>query len=385
MKKIMFLQINSHSFGGIWEVNHTLGEEFIKRGYLVSMLAIRQNHPGIKEKVSSKFKINTINKIVDWKILRKKEVINSIKKGPSCFIRTFIKYFGDKKKLKEDYLKMKKFIIKENPDFIIASHYQTLPGIPKKFLSKTIHVQHSSFKFADTDKVNIRVLKKYNDKVFCLMWLCNSIMNNAIKRGFLKNRYIYNPLKFRVEKKANVCKNKKIVVITRISSEKRIDLMVEIVNNIFSDEKFKDWSFEIYGNGEFNEASKKIISNSTQIFYNGVTDNPKEVLMNSSINLNTSIFEGFSLSIIEASACGLPTIAFDFGDAAYEQIINDSTGYIVENDDVLEFQNKLKYLMSDMDKLEELSLNNFEFAHKFYIKEIADEWEKLFKEIEVSR
>ena len=107
--------------------------------------------------------------------------------------------------------------------------------------------------------------------------------------------------------------------------------------------------------------------------------------MNSSINLNTSIFEGFSLSIIEASACGLPTIAFDFGDAAYEQIINDSTGYIVENDDVLEFQNKLKYLMSDMDKLEELSLNNFEFAHKFYIKEIADEWEKLFKEIEVSR
>ena len=99
MKKVMFLQINSHSFGGIWEVNRTLGEEFIKRGYLVSMLAIRQNHPGIKEKVSSKFKINTINKIVDWKIVRKKEVINSIKNGPSCFIKTFIKYFDDQKKL----------------------------------------------------------------------------------------------------------------------------------------------------------------------------------------------------------------------------------------------------------------------------------------------
>ena len=214
------------------------------------------------------------------------------------------------------------------------------------------------------------------------MWLCNSIMNNAIKRGFFKNRYIYNPLKFSVEKKANVCKNKKIVVITRISSEKRIDLMIEIVNNVFRDKKFKDWSFEIYGNGEFNCVSKKIIDSSIQIFYKGVTNNPKEILMNSSINLNTSIFEGFSLSIIEASACGVPTIAFDFGDAAYEQIINEKTGYIIENDDILEFENKLKYLMSNIDKLEELSLNNFEFAHKFYIKKIADEWEDIFNEIE---
>ena len=66
MKKVMFLQINSHSFGGIWEVNHTLGEEFIKRGYSVSMLAIRQNHPGVCEKVSSDFKINSKSPLVKW-------------------------------------------------------------------------------------------------------------------------------------------------------------------------------------------------------------------------------------------------------------------------------------------------------------------------------
>ena len=385
MKKVMFLQINSHSFGGIWEVNHTLGEEFIKRGYSVSMLAIRQNHPGVCEKVSSDFKINTINEITEWKVVHKKEVILSIKNGPVCFAKTFIRYFSDKRKLKNDYMKMKKFISKEKPDFIIASHYQTLPGIPKDFLSRTIHVQHASFKFIDTDKANINTLKKYNNSLFCLMWLCNSIMNNAKKRGFLKNRYIYNPLRFEVETKADVCKNKKIVVVTRISAEKRLDLMINIVNSVFQDSRFKDWSFEIYGNGSFSAESKAIIDNSNQIFYKGITDNPKEILMNSSINLNTSLYEGFSLSIIEALACGLPIIAFNFGDAASEQIINGKTGYVIDDDDIEKFTDTLKLVMSDMDELEKLSLNAFRFAHRFYVKEIADKWEELFKEIEASR
>ena len=41
MKKILFLQIKGNSLGGVWFVNKSLGEEFIRRGYHAEVLAIR--------------------------------------------------------------------------------------------------------------------------------------------------------------------------------------------------------------------------------------------------------------------------------------------------------------------------------------------------------
>ena len=47
------------------------------------------------------------------------------------------KIIQNKKRLL-DIKKTKKFIKKFNPDYIVASHYQVLDGIPKKYLPKTI-------------------------------------------------------------------------------------------------------------------------------------------------------------------------------------------------------------------------------------------------------
>ena len=93
--------------------------------------------------------------------------------------------------------------------------------------------------------------------------------------------------------------------------------------------------FEIYGVGEFDTESQRIIDTNKQIIYKGSTNNPKDILLNSSINLNTSIFEGFSMSILEASMCGVPTITFNHGESTNEEVINDKTGYIIEqNNDI---------------------------------------------------
>ena len=376
MKKILFLQIKGNSLGGVWFVNKTLGEEFIKRGYHVEVLAIRNNHPGL-DITDTPLKITTINEQDKWGIVHRRDIFYSLKKGN--FIKILKNYFKDDKKLKEDYRKMQEFINEYNPDYIISSHYQTLFGVPGKYLSKVIFVQHSSFDYLLKDRFCVKTLRKLNDKLFKLCWLSKSSMNKALEFGFKKNTYIYNPNKFMSSEVADVSKNKKIVVVTRINAKKRIYLMIEMVNEVLKE--FPEWTFEIYGTGTFNEKSQKILDSSKQIFYKGLTNNSKEVLLKGSLSLNTSIYEGFSLSIIESFSTGLPVIAFDFGEAAHEQIIDDYNGYIIEKDNTEMFKKKLKELLQDKIKLEQMSRNAKEFSKQFEVSKVAFEWEKLFKEI----
>lgn len=378
MKKILFLQIKGNSLGGVWFVNKSLGEEFIRRGYHAEVLAIRNNHPGIEIK-DTPLKTNVINKNDLWEIVHRRDVL---KAGFKKFSNTLKQYFKDKKKLDEDYLKMKEFIKKYNPNYIIASHYQTLFGVPDEYLSKVIFVQHSSFKYLASDKYGVKVLKKYNGKIFKMCWLCKSTMNMAIDFGFKKNTYIYNPNKFTTKEQADVVNNKRIVVITRIHAEKRIDLMISMINDIFLNGKFKDWKFDIYGTGSFNEHSREILKQSKQINFMGVTDNPEKELLKSSLTLNTSLYEGFSLSIIEGYTCGIPVVSFNFGETVYEQIIDGKTGYVIEQGDVDTFKLKVIELLSNPRRLKEMSDNAKENSKQFEISRVTDEWENLFKQME---
>ena len=192
---------------------------------------------------------------------------------------------------------------------------------------------------------------------------------------------MYNPIRFKTDKQADVINNKKLIVVTRIeNSQKRIDLMLEIVNDALK--VVKDWTFEIYGTGEFTEYGKNILKNNNRIKYLGKTNNPMEVLLNASINLNTSNMEGFSLSILEANMCGLPTISFDFGESTEEEIINNKTGYIIYEDNLNEYKEKLINLMRDQDKLLELSKNAKDFSNNFTLDKVISNWLNLFKNLD---
>ena len=117
-----------------------------------------------------------------------------------------------------------------------------------------------------------------------------------------------------------------------------------------------------------------------RIKFMGITNNPKEVLMNSSINLNTSLFEGFSLSILEANECGIPTISFNFGESVQEQILNNKTGFIVN--DEFEYKEKLLSLMTDNKKLNEMSIECKKYNEMFKIDKLINEWMDLFYDID---
>lgn len=379
-KKVLFLQNEGKIYGGVWQVNKLVGEELLKRNYQVSVVSIRNNPSNIETEHNPKLEVFTINEKELWGTYSGREIIKELTtlhifKSLKMVI-TKIKYLIN---FKKDIKKLHNYIHEYNPDYIITSQYQLIDMIPKDYLNKTIHEQHTSFKDAKNHRATINTFKKYNNKIKFL-WLTKKTMEDAKKFGLNNNSYIYNAVRFKTEKITNTDKNKKLITIARLSEQKRIDIMIDIVKSIFEDKKYKEWCLEIYGTGELEEELRKQINNHKQILLMGITNNPQKELLDASINLNTSSFEGFSLSILEANECGVPTVTLDFGESVEEEILNNKTGIIAENID--DYKEKLKELMNNKEKLKEFSKNAKEFSKSFQIENIVEDWIDLFKEID---
>lgn len=368
--KILFLQNKGKSYGGVWQVNKLVGENLIKDGYTVRIVSIRENHTDFIPDYNPRMVVETINTVDDWETYSYSEIFKSFK-GLSK-LKSRLNY---NKTIKKDIKKLHTYIYNYEPDYIVTSQYQLLDMIPKSYLSKTFHEQHLTFKDSWAHKATRKTLIKYKDKVKYI-WLCENSKNEAIKHGLINSISIYNAVRFKSNNIANVTQNKKIVTIARLSNQKRIDKMVNILEKVFESDKYNNWVFEIYGDGSQKEYIESLIK-SKQIKLMGRTDDPKGVLLGSSINLNTSDYEGFPLGILEAGECGIPTVSFDFGESTIETIINNKTGFIVNNEE--EYIYKLKELMDNPSLLKELSKNAKEYNKKFQIENIIKKWEEILK------
>ena len=374
--KILFLQIKGKTYGGVWQVNKTVGEALIRDGIDVTILSIRENHNNYDPEYDKRMHVETLNKNDLWETYSYSEILKELKIfNIKEFINKLKNRLHNNKTLKNDKRLLKEYLDKLKPDYIIASHYQLLDMLPEEYLSKTFHEIHCSFKESFNHKATRKTLIKYNNKV-SYIWLCKNTMNEAIKHGLNNNYCLYNAVRFETEARADVIKNKKLVTIARISHQKRIDKMIDIANTLFEDNKYHDWTLEIWGDGEDLELIKKL-PKSKQIKIMGRCNDPKEVLLTSSINLNTSDFEGFALSILEANELGVPTVTYNFGESAEEEIINNETGFIAKDKD--DYINKLKLLMDNHDILNEMSIKCKDFNNNFKINNIIKEWKKLFK------
>lgn len=374
--KIAFIQNKGGNYGGVWQVNKTIGEALIKKGHEVRIISIRDDHLNLNLEHDEKLKVVTINEKDLWHTYHGVDFKESLKSHHYIeLIKRLFHRLRNNFRLKCDSYKLNKYLDEYNPDFIITSHYQILDMLSKNKLSKTFHEQHSSLKDAWKNNSTRKTFLKYKDKIK-FIWLCQNTCDYAKEKGLLNSVYLYNPVRFKKkELNKKIVENKRLVSIAMFRPEKRLDLMVTMLNKLFSNSKYHDWEALIYGDGpEFEKVKNLIKTNNIKLM--GSTDNPKDILSSSSINLNTSSSEGFCLSILEASECGVPTISFDFGESASEQIIDGETGFICQNED--EFMQKLELLMNDNKLLEKMSLNTKENNKKYYIENIVNDWEKLF-------
>lgn len=130
-------------------------------------------------------------------------------------------------------------------------------------------------------------------------------------------------------------KNINIITMTSFNFFDKSRGVIDLIKilNLIQKGTDKEINFYIMGNGKFlniikNESKKYKI----KIFFLGFIKNPIEILKNGDIFLYYSYKDSFSISILEAMACGLPVITNEFG-AANEIIKNGYDGFVVENHD----------------------------------------------------
>lgn len=158
-------------------------------------------------------------------------------------------------------------------------------------------------------------------------------------------------------------KNKfNIVSCGRLSPVKGLNFAVEAVAKLV-EEGYADINWYIVGGGPIEEDIKKQIAThkmEEHIFMLGMKNNPYPYIKNCDLFIQPSLFEGYSLSIMEAKILGIPILATYA--AAGNQIENGVDGFLCDTNTTSVYENILK-LYENRENLEncKTALMSFDF------------------------
>lgn len=155
------------------------------------------------------------------------------------------------------------------------------------------------------------------------------------------------------------CNGKRIICVANLRPQKNHKLLLEAAVTINS--QYPDWTFHLFGKdfGDIYSAEiKNIIKNSKlekTVFLYGSTNNISSALEECDIAVLTSLSEGLPLALLEYGQHKLPVIATRVGDID-KIITSEKEGLIVESNNVNEFSNALKKLISDENYRNEIAI-----------------------------
>jgi len=192
---------------------------------------------------------------------------------------------------------------------------------------------------------------------------------------------IPNPITIASEHKSDLSV-KKVLAVGRYTAQKGFDLLLDAWEIVCRENR--EWQLEIVGDGE----DKKILIGraarlniSDRVVFRPPVKDIVEVYKEASVYVLSSRFEGMPLVMLEAMSMGLPVIAFDCEFGPSQLIKNDCNGYLIEKENVGKLAEALINLINDPLKQSQFSKYNIEFSKTLSIENIADKWERTFKEI----
>ena len=149
-------------------------------------------------------------------------------------------------------------------------------------------------------------------------------------------------------------------------------------------EKLPDWRFDIFGEGPLEKELKDFANSSKLdgfVFFHKPTKNVQKELMNSSIHVLTSRTECLPMCILEAHACGVPSVAFDCETGPRAIIIHNHSGLLIPMGDINAFAEGVKMLTDNAELLRTFGENSKKRSRCFSVEKIRELWMQLFSEL----
>lgn len=384
MKNILFFvsSVNPNN-GGVSRVTYSLVKEFQKNGYQCFYIFFYTDSDIISSDKKMRISLKTSEATL------KKGILNFIETNK---IDIIISQGLFNKKFRSIY----RIIRKLHPDIKFLSVFHASPDywqMELKFKMKfrsgyyTYLLKQSIKKiiypFYNPYLIRIHGMREITDKMV--------LLSNRFKEDFekiysfdnSKLTAIPNPLSyntfFSMDKYGE--KEKIILVVTRLNEmQKRISHILNIWSKIWF--SYPEWRLVIVGYGPDLENYKRMVDTLKlqNLSFEGRSDSPEIYYQKASIFLMTSIWEGFAMTLLEALQYGCIPIAYDTFSAIHD-IINGNNGFIIPDNEMDIYIEKLKLLLDDYQLRENMARNAVESAHSFASDNIARQWITLFNSL----
>ena len=176
----------------------------------------------------------------------------------------------------------------------------------------------------------------------------------------------------------------RIIAVGRLDYQKGFDRLIEAWALIQKHKKYKDWNLDIFGQGEWHDMLQQMIErhglqDNTHI--NRPTHDIGTEYAKSSLLVMSSNYEGFPMVMIEAMACGLPVVSFDFKCGPKDIIKDGINGLLVPNGNIDALAQAMIKIMDNDTYRKELSLNARQVVSTYSEDTVMEKWVKLFNSL----
>lgn len=279
----------------------------------------------------------------------------------------------------------RKIIKRERPDVVIAVTFS--PFLYAHYATKGMSVpiicyDHTSFgrnmgRYVNWIRYN---LYEKADKLVILTKKDERLLGCK----FPNKEVVYNPLTYPVVRHTGD-RRKTVLCAGRIDSweVKGFDRMIDIWSRIAP--RHPDWKLQIAGSGEqikLHElkAMAKQAGVEKQIEFLGQIYDMPSLYSVTSIFALPSRVEGFPMVLMEAMSQGCVCCTFEMGGAVHE-MISSTSGPIIKDGDITEFEKQLQSLINQYPNYESLRESGYSDASRFSCKDFYAQWDKIIQEV----
>ncbi|MDR1700580.1 MAG: glycosyltransferase family 4 protein [Lachnoclostridium sp.] len=191
---------------------------------------------------------------------------------------------------------------------------------------------------------------------------------------------IYNWIEEEVFEKSRSYDNNsnRILTVGRFSHEKGYDLMVETAVKIH--EKYDDWVWEIYGDGDMLPEIQNKISEAgleSHVICKGAADSVYECYKGHALYVLTSYREGLPMVLLEAKGNHIPAVSFDIVTGPREILEDGKDGVLIPPYDTDKMAEEIIALLHDRKRRKQMSEATGWNLKRFSKEEIMEKWKEL--------
>ena len=180
---------------------------------------------------------------------------------------------------------------------------------------------------------------------------------------------------------------KRVIAVGRLDYQKGFDRLIDAWQIVCSTGLFQEWRLDIFGQGEWKDMLKARIKEyglQNSLHLNEPTKEIAKEYADSSMLVMSSNYEGFPMVMIEAMACGLPAVSFDFKCGPRDIIKDEENGLIVPDGDIQALADAMMRLMANESLRQTMSVEARKVTETYSEEVVMGKWVSLFERLAVN-